>query len=100
MPGIAGDALRVEIASARMRPARMKPITVGEVANITCVSPAMIDCAAGPPPLNCTEVNCTPATDSNSAEARCGVEPKPAEALNSFPGFDFAKEIRSFKLKI
>jgi hypothetical protein len=75
MPGTEGEGARVVTASAFMRPARMKPSTVGAVANITCVSPASSDCAAGPPPLNCTEVNCTPATDSNSADAMCGVEP-------------------------
>src|SRR5262245_5544587 len=75
----------------------MKPTTVGAVANITWVSPASSDCAAGPPPLNCTDVNFTPATDSNSAEARCGVEPYPADALNSFPGSFLENSIRSFK---
>src|SRR3954470_15418584 len=99
MPGMAGDASRVVSESARMRPARTNPITVGAVANMTCVSPAISDCAAGPPPLNWTDVNCTPATDSNSAEEICGVEPYPADALNSFPGFAFAYETRSFKFK-
>ena len=75
MPGTAGEAARVLTASPRMRPARMKPMTVGAVANITWVSPASSDCAAGPPPLNCTDVNLTPATDSKSTEARCGAEP-------------------------
>jgi hypothetical protein len=87
MPGIEGEPWRVEIVSGFMRPARMKPITVGEVANIIWVSPARSDCAAGPPPLYCTEVSFTPATDSNSTAARCGAEPKPADALKSLPGF-------------
>src|SRR6185503_17351318 len=67
MPGIEGEALRVEIVSGFMRPARMKPSTVGEVANIIWVSPARSDCAAGPPPLYCSEVR-------RGAEARGRVE--------------------------
>ena len=44
----------------------MNPITVGAVENITLVSPAIRDCIAGPPPLYCTAVNFTPATDSKN----------------------------------
>ena len=76
----------------------MNPSTVGEVANIICVSPASSDCAAGPPPLYCTEFSFTPATDSNSTAARCGAEPKPADALNSLPGFCLRYSTSSFTL--
>src|SRR5690349_5282614 len=95
MPGIEGEPLATLTRSGFMRPAWMKPVTVGEVANIICVSPASSDCAAGPPPLNCTEVTLIPAAASKAQEAICGAEPKPAEALNSLPGFAFAKAIRS-----
>ena len=78
------------IISGRMRPPLMKPITVGEVANITCVSPAISDCDAGPPPLNWMVVNLMPAAASKPTDARCGAEPKPADALNSLPGFALA----------
>ena len=90
MPGNAGEACGRVMASARMRPALMNPITVGGVANITWVSPASSDCAAGPPPLNCIEVNFTPATVSNATAASCGAEPYPAPALNNFPGLALA----------
>lgn len=73
-----------------MRPPLIKPVTVGEVANITCVSPASSESDAGPPPLYWMVVNLMPAADSKATEARCGAEPKPAEAENSFPGLAFA----------
>src|SRR5688572_9908703 len=75
MPGIAGEPLRIATTSGLRRPALMKPMTVGEVANRRCVSPASTDCAAGPPPLYCTVVNLTPAAASKAARAGCGVEP-------------------------
>src|SRR3954462_2920560 len=95
MPGIAGDAFRDETARAFRRLARTKPITVGAVAKLICVSPARSDCVAGPPPLNCTCVNWMPATDSNSTDARCGDEPYPADAWKSFPGLALAYAIIS-----
>src|SRR6187455_1321205 len=98
MPGIDGEPLGCVTSSGRIRPPRMKPMTVGDVANMTCVSPASSDCDAGPPPLNWIVVNFTPAAVSKPTDARCGAEPKPADAENSLPGFAFANAIRSFAL--
>jgi hypothetical protein len=75
----------------------MKFSTVGGVENMTCVSPAMVEAAAGAPPLNCTVVNFTPATRSNSAAARWGVDPLPDEATFSTPGLDRASAISSLR---
>ena len=86
MPGIAGEAWAVVSARARIRPALMKLITVGGVANITWVSPAIVEVAAAPPPLNWTVVKRTPAIASNCAVARCGVDPLPEDAALSLSG--------------
>src|SRR3982751_3022362 len=94
---MAGEAFFDDTANAFSRLARTKPITVGAVAKLIWVSPASSDCVAGPPPLNCTCVNLMPATDSNSTDARCGDEPYPADAWNSFPGLAFAYAIISRK---
>src|SRR6185503_17430302 len=96
MPGMEGEPFGSVTRSGRMRPPLMKPITVGDVANITCVSPAISDCDAGPPPLYWIVVNFTPAAASKPTEARCGAEPNPAEAEKSLPGFAFANAMRSF----
>src|SRR5688572_10102450 len=98
MPGIDGEPFGRVTSNGRIRPPLMKPITVGDVANMTCVSPASSDWDAGPPPLNWMFVNFTPAAVSNPTEARCGADPNPAEAENSLPGFAFANAISSLAL--
>jgi hypothetical protein len=49
IPGIAGEPLRVATTRGLSRPDLMNPITAGADANISWVSPARMDCTAGPP---------------------------------------------------